>query len=55
MDYLFWIKLASFIVVLVVFSVRIERRLTRIEVDLDWIKRLIMNINCNGNSKEKER
>lgn len=55
MDYMFLIKLSGFIFALVIFSVRIERRLTRIEVDIGWIKSLVMNINCNSNSKEKEQ
>lgn len=57
MDYLFLIKLSGFVVTLVIFSVRIERRLTRIEVDVTWIKKLLNGANCNVNlsCKEKEK
>jgi len=53
MGYLSVIKLAGFIVTLIIFSVRIERRLTRIEVNIEWIKGIISNIGCNDNSNRK--
>lgn len=55
MNYLFLIQLAGVIVVLIVFFVRIEHRLTHIEVDLTWIKKIVGSIGCNVNSKGKEK
>ena len=55
MDYIFFIKLAGFVMALVIFSVRIERRLTRIEVDIGWIKGLMLRMNGNINCDRKEQ
>jgi len=55
MNYLFLVKLAGFIIILIIFSVRIEHRLTHIEVDIGWIKKLISDMNCNSNLKDKEQ
>lgn len=54
MDYLFIVKLSGFIVVLVVFSMRIERRLTKIETNIVWIIKKLDSIGSCNSTKGKE-
>lgn len=54
MDYVIpTVQIGLFIITLIVFSSRIEHRLTKIETDISWLKQKI-NPFCNANSKNKE-
>lgn len=54
MNYIFIINVAGFVLALVIFSSRIERRLTRIETDVNWIKKYINKGQCSNESTGKE-
>ena len=54
MNYIFVINVAGFVLALVIFSSRIERRLTRIETDVSWIKKYINNTKCSNESTGKD-
>ncbi len=46
------IQISVFVSGLVVFGIRIEHRLTKIETDVSWLKQKSSTTNC---SKEKEK
>ncbi len=54
MNYIFVINVAGFVLALVIFSSRIERRLTRIETDVGWIKKYINKSSCSNESPRKD-
>lgn len=54
MNYIFIVNIAGFVLALVIFSSRIERRLTRIETDVGWIKKFINKSNCSEEATGKE-